>query len=176
MEATAPPIPAAAATPAAFGIPPIMNGKPPAIGSPLAAARLAPANGVANGMPPSIAAWGVAAQPQLCGTDKAPTEAACPRPANPPRPPPTPAKPSPVKKCAQATRAPIVAPGTQEFEAIRALLARHIGPIAKVFVEKAATEASTPDEFCERLAAHVAAPSDRMPFVTAVRARLAVKS
>ena len=90
--------------------------------------------------------------------------------------PPTPAKPSPVKKCAQATRAPIVAPGTQEFEAIRALLARHIGPIAKVFVEKAATEASTPDEFCERLAAHVAAPSDRMPFVTAVRARLAVKS
>ena len=91
-------------------------------------------------------------------------------------PPPTPARPAPVKKRAQTTRAPIVAPGTQEFEAIRALLARHIGPIAKVFVEKAATEATTPDEFCERLATHVAAPSDRIPFVTAVRARLAVKS
>jgi hypothetical protein len=73
-------------------------------------------------------------------------------------------------------RAPIVAPGTESFEAIRVLLARHIGPIAKVFVEKAATQARSPDEFCERLAAHVAAPSDRASFLQAVRARLVVKS
>ena len=37
-----------------------------------------------------------------------------------------------------AQMVPIVAPGTQEFDAIRTLLARHIGPIAKVLVEKAA--------------------------------------
>ncbi len=40
---------------------------------------------------------------------------------------------------------------------MRALLARHIGPIAKIFVQKAATEARSLDEFCERLAAHVSA-------------------
>lgn len=84
--------------------------------------------------------------------------------------------PALAKKRARVPRAPIVAPGTQEFEAIRALLARHIGPIAKVVVEKAATEAPTPDEFCERLATHVTAPSDRTLFMRAVRARLAVKS
>jgi hypothetical protein len=83
---------------------------------------------------------------------------------------------SPAKKRAAATRAPIVAPGTQEFEAIRALLARHTGPIAKVLVEKAATEACTPNEFCERLATYVAASSDRTSFLQAVRARLPVKS
>jgi hypothetical protein len=89
------------------------------------------------------------------------------------------AKPSPAKKrtrAPRAPRAPIVAPGTQQFEAIRALLARHIGPIAKVFVEKAASQARTPEEFCERLATHVAAPAARTSFVQAVRARLADKS
>jgi hypothetical protein len=74
-----------------------------------------------------------------------------------------------------AARMPVVAAGTQDFEAIRGLLARHIGPIAKVLVEKAAIEADTPDEFCERLAAHVAAVSERPSFVRAVRARLAGK-
>jgi TIR domain len=58
-------------------------------------------------------------------------------------------------------RAPVVTPGSQEFEAIRALLARRIGPIAKVFVQKAAVQARTPDDFCEQLATHVSAPSDR---------------
>jgi hypothetical protein len=72
--------------------------------------------------------------------------------------------------------APIVAPDSPEFEAIRALLARHIGPIAKVFVQKAATEARTPDDFCERLAAHVSTPSDRAAFLQAARARLAIKA
>jgi len=85
------------------------------------------------------------------------------------------ARPSRAKAPAQP-RDPIVAPGTAQFEAIRTLLARHIGPIAKVFVEKAATQARTPDEFCEQLATHVAAPSDRTTFVKAVRASLAPKS
>lgn len=74
-----------------------------------------------------------------------------------------------------APRAPIIASGGQQFEAIRALLARHIGPIAKVLVEKAAREARTPDEFCSKLATHVAAPSDRNLFVRAVREQLSAK-
>jgi TIR domain len=93
------------------------------------------------------------------------------RKASPPRQ----TMPSPAKKRPPTARAPIVAPGTQEFEAIRALLARHIGPIAKVFVEKAATGSRTPDEFCERLATHVAEPSDRTSFVRAVRTHLTLK-
>jgi hypothetical protein len=72
-------------------------------------------------------------------------------------------------------RGPIVAPGTAEFEAIRALLARYIGPIAKVLVEKTASEARTPDELCERLATHVAAAPDRTSFLREARARLAAK-
>lgn len=71
---------------------------------------------------------------------------------------------------------PIVAAGTPAFEAIRALLARHVGPIAKLFVEKAAAEAHGPDEFCDQLAAHVPAPADRPAFLKAVRAQLSVKS
>ena len=85
--------------------------------------------------------------------------------------------PSPAKKRSRAAaRKPLVAPDSQEFEAIRALLARHIGPIAKVLLQKAATEARTPDEFCERLAGHVGAPSERAAFLQAVRARLAAGS
>jgi TIR domain len=72
-------------------------------------------------------------------------------------------------------RAPIIPVGGREFEAIRGLLARRIGPIAKVLVEKAAREARTPDEFCNKLAKHVAAPPDRHSFVRAVREQLAVK-
>jgi hypothetical protein len=85
--------------------------------------------------------------------------------------------PAPAKKRSRApARKPVVAPDSQEFEAIRALLAHHIGPIAKVLLQKAATEARTPDDFCERLAAHVGAPSARAAFVQAVRARLAAGS
>jgi hypothetical protein len=73
-------------------------------------------------------------------------------------------------------RAPIVAPGTQEFEAIRALLARSIGPIAKVYVMKAATEAQTADDLCDRLAAHLTSPSERAAFLKEARSRLAPKS
>ena len=73
-------------------------------------------------------------------------------------------------------RTPIVAVGSQEFEAIRALLAHHIGPIAKVIVQKASTEAHTPDDFCERLAAHVRLEADRAVFLRAARSRIVSKS
>lgn len=43
--------------------------------------------------------------------------------------------------------------------------AHDIGPIAKAFVEKTASEAHTPDEFCDRLATHVTAQADRMAFL-----------
>lgn len=59
-----------------------------------------------------------------------------------------------------------------DFEAIRALLARHIGPIAKIYVQKAAAEARTTEEFCERLAAHLGASADRAAFLKAVRTHL----
>jgi hypothetical protein len=90
------------------------------------------------------------------------------RPATPPT---AVAAPPPSKKKAKP-RAPVVAPDSQEFEATRALLARHIGPIAKVLVQKAAAEARSLDEFCEQLAAHVRAPNDRAAFLQATRARL----
>lgn len=80
-----------------------------------------------------------------------------------------------VKKAAVGPRSPIVASNSVEFEAIRALLARHIGPIAKLLVEKAANEARTPDEFCEQLATRVPAAADRTPFVQAVRKQLSAK-
>jgi hypothetical protein len=82
---------------------------------------------------------------------------------------------SSMRRRPRTARAPIVAPGSQEFEALRALLARHIGPIAKVLVQKAATEARAPDDLCERLAAYVGNPSDRAAFLQAARARLAIK-
>ena len=75
-------------------------------------------------------------------------------------------KPSPKK------RTPILAADSEEFEAVRALLARHIGPIAKVFVQKASSEAANLDAFCERLAGHVSSPADRASFLKAVKARL----
>jgi hypothetical protein len=83
--------------------------------------------------------------------------------------------PPPLPRPSQPSREPIVGSGSKQFEAIRALLARHIGPIAKVLIEKAAKEAGTPEEFCERLAANVTAPVDRAAFVQAVKAQLAVK-
>jgi hypothetical protein len=85
-----------------------------------------------------------------------------------------PPKRSPSKKPAPAPapRGPIIASGSPQFEAIRALLARHIGPIAKVFVERAATQAGTPGEFCDQLASHVVAPAERAVFVRAVQEQL----
>jgi TIR domain len=89
--------------------------------------------------------------------------------------PPAATKRSPGKKPAEAPRSPIIAADGRQFEAIRGLLARHIGPIAKVFVEKAVRQARTPDEFCEQLATHVTAPTDRISFVRAVREQLVGK-
>jgi hypothetical protein len=83
--------------------------------------------------------------------------------------------PPPAKRKPRV-RTPLVASDSPEFEALRALLARHIGPIAKIFVQKASTEARSLDEFCERLATHVGTPTDRTAFLQAARARLAVKS
>jgi hypothetical protein len=71
---------------------------------------------------------------------------------------------------------PVVSAGSPEFEAIRVLLARHIGPIAKVLMQKAATDARSAEEFCDRIAAHVSAPTDRIAFLQAARAQLSVKS
>ena len=88
---------------------------------------------------------------------------------------PAPATPA-TPRVQQQAREPVVASGSKQFEAIRGLLARHIGPIAKVLVEKAAKETGTPEEFCERLAANVNAPPDRAAFVQAVKAQLAAKS
>jgi len=80
-------------------------------------------------------------------------------------------KRAPSKKPASA-RGPIIMSGSPQFEAIRALLARHIGPIAKVFVERAASQAGTQSEFCDQLASHVAAPAERAAFVRAVQEQL----
>lgn len=71
---------------------------------------------------------------------------------------------------------PIIAVGSAEFEAIRALLARHIGPIAKIYLQKAAAEARTTEDFCECLAAQVSPSADRTAFLKAVRTHLARSS
>jgi hypothetical protein len=75
----------------------------------------------------------------------------------------------------KAPRAPIVASGSREFESIRALLARHVGPIAKILIEKTAIKARTPDDLCAQLAVHVKTPSDRAAFLQAARAQLTIK-
>jgi hypothetical protein len=79
--------------------------------------------------------------------------------------------PAPTKKRPKE-RAPLLVPDSPEFEATRALLARHVGPIAKVLVQKAAAEAQSFDDLCERLAVHVRTPGDRAAFLQAARARL----
>lgn len=78
----------------------------------------------------------------------------------------------PAKKRVKKIREPIVAENSAEFEAVRALLARYIGPIAKIFVLKASTDARSLDDFCERLSAHVPIPADRASFLQVARARL----
>jgi TIR domain len=71
---------------------------------------------------------------------------------------------------------PVVGPGSEEFEVMRSLLARYIGPIAKIYVQKAAVDALTPDDFCEQLAAHINVPANRTAFLKAARAQLGAKS
>jgi hypothetical protein len=73
-------------------------------------------------------------------------------------------------------RAPIIVVGSPEFEAVRSLLVRHVGPIAKILVQKVAADATSAEDFCERLAAHVSAPAERTAVLQALRAQLSVKS
>lgn len=92
-----------------------------------------------------------------------------------------PATSEPVRRAApppspEPAKVPAVRLGAEEFEAVRGLLARHVGPIAKVLTQKATTEARSLDDFCERLAAYVQAPAERVAFAQALRARLAAKS
>jgi len=77
---------------------------------------------------------------------------------------------------ARPSGVPIIAPDSAEFEAIRSLLAQHIGPIAKIYILNAAAEARTTEDFCERLAANVSGPADRTAFLKAVRIHLARRS
>ena len=85
------------------------------------------------------------------------------------------ATPMPYTKRNVVGHAPVVSPGSEEFEAVRTLLARYIGPIAKVFVQKAATEACSREDFCEQLAAHVRTPTDRAAFLQAARTQLSIR-
>lgn len=80
--------------------------------------------------------------------------------------------PKPQTSKAEPSRPPIVAPGSEEFEAIRTLLAHHVGPIAKILMQKAAADAQSIDEFCDQLATHVRIGAERATFLRAVRQRL----
>lgn len=104
------------------------------------------------------------------------TESVETKPSPAPAPAPAPAMRARSPRKPRRPREPIVPPGSEQFEAVRSLLARHIGPIAKTLVQKTAAEAQTLEEFCDRLGAYVRTPSDRATFVQAARARLAVKS
>jgi TIR domain len=84
---------------------------------------------------------------------------------------------SPPRKRTKKANQPVLEANSPELEAVRMLLARHVGPIAKMLVLKASTEASSLDNFCERLADHLSTPADRASFLQAARARLlSVKS
>jgi hypothetical protein len=85
--------------------------------------------------------------------------------------------PPPPKKRVKKINQPVLEANSPEFEAVRAMLARYIGPIAKMLVQKASTEAPSLDNFCERLSEYVSIPADRASFLKAARERLSsVKS
>lgn len=85
-------------------------------------------------------------------------------------------RPAP-KKRAKKANPPVLEANSPELEAVRMLLARYIGPIARMLVLKASTEAPSLDNFCERLADHLSSPADRASFLRAARERLlSVKS
>jgi serine/threonine-protein kinase len=88
----------------------------------------------------------------------------------------TAASPPAATRPREPERAPILAAGSKEFEAMRTLLARHVGPIAKVLIEKAAGDSRTPEDLCTRLATHVRTESDRAAFLKAARAQLVAKA
>lgn len=81
------------------------------------------------------------------------------------------------KRSIKTINQPVLEANSPDLEAVRIMLARYIGPIAKMLVQKASTEAPSLDNFCERLAEYVSAPADRASFLKAARARLSsVKS
>jgi hypothetical protein len=83
----------------------------------------------------------------------------------------------PSTKCVKEVSQPVLEANSPELEAVRVMLARYIGPIAKMLVQKASTEAPSLDNFCERLAEYVSTPADRASFLKAARERLSsVKS
>jgi hypothetical protein len=102
----------------------------------------------------------------------APTPATAGEPAAPPAEP----SPPPAWPAGGAAGVPVVVPGSAQFEALRIALARHVGPIAKILVQRAAADAGNLDTLCERLAQHVSVPADRAAFLRAVRAQLPVSS
>jgi hypothetical protein len=83
-----------------------------------------------------------------------------------------------ASRCADTPKSltPIIAPTSDEFEVVRGLLARYIGPMARILVQRASMDARSLNDFCEQLAAHVKVPVDRAAFLQAVRGRLAIKS
>lgn len=84
---------------------------------------------------------------------------------------------SPPKKRVKKPHEPLVAANSAELEAVRAMLARYVGPIAKILVQKASVDARSLDDLCDRLAADVPAAADRASFLKAARGRLlSVKS
>lgn len=82
------------------------------------------------------------------------------------------AAPAARTRASAAERQPVVAPGSDNFEAVRVMLARHVGPIAKVLVQRAAAGTGSLEEFCNELAGHIRKPEDRQAFLREARARL----
>jgi hypothetical protein len=80
---------------------------------------------------------------------------------------------SPIPGAAAASRQSALRMGREESEAIRALLARHVGPIAKLLVERDTADATSREQLCEKLASHIRNPADRAAFLRMVRAKLA---
>jgi hypothetical protein len=77
---------------------------------------------------------------------------------------------APQPNAAHAPRETLTLPlGSEEFEIIRVLLAQRIGPIAKLLMQKTARDATSLDDFCERLANHIGSESERRAFLQAAQ-------
>ncbi len=84
---------------------------------------------------------------------------------------------APIAPCAPAAtpfapRDSILEPGSADFEVVRKALACHVGPIAKILIEKAAATVRSREELCEQLACNVKSTPDREAFLRTLRSRL----
>jgi hypothetical protein len=79
---------------------------------------------------------------------------------------------APVRTVPRQATAPAISVGSEDFEAIRGLLARHVGPIAKVLIERAVKDSRTRSEFFDKLAANVRVEAERAEFLRALRTKL----